>query len=60
MPFLVTAGSLTVVAKTFKEAELLRLRFQRDTPEDVIIADERGARLSQQRLDELRHSNRKD
>ena len=38
MPFLVTAGSLTVVAKTFKEAKLLRLRFQRDTPEDVIIA----------------------
>ena len=50
MPFLVTAGSLTAVAKIFKEAELLRLRLQRDTPGDVIIADERGRRLSQQPL----------
>ena len=60
MPFLVTAGSLTVVAKTFSEAEWLRLRLQRENPGDVIIADERGRRLSQQRLDELRNSKLED
>jgi hypothetical protein len=60
MPFLVTAGSLTVVAKTFNEAERLRLRLQRENPGDVIIADERGRRLSQQRLDELRNSKLED
>jgi hypothetical protein len=60
MPFLVKAGSLTVVANTFKEAERLRLQLQRDTHEDVMITDDRGRRLSQQRLDELRNSRRED
>ena len=60
MPFLIKAGSLTVVAKTFKEAQRLRLKLELDTHEDVIIADERGTRLSQQRLDELRNSQRED